>query len=93
MTKNKTAAPFKEAAFTLFYGKGVDKVAEIGDLAITAGFIKQAGAWFSYLDEEGNVLVVDNITYKWQGKERFIEFLKETPELVDALDNKLRGVV
>lgn len=93
ITKNKTALPFKEAFFNLFYGQGVDKVGEIGDLAVTAGFIKQAGAWFSYIDKATNEpKVEDGVTYKWQGKEKLIEFLRETPEFVFDLEDELRGV-
>ncbi len=51
VVKNKVAPPFKQAEFDIIYGKGVDKLGCLIDVALTMGIVKKAGAWFSY-DEQ-----------------------------------------
>ena len=46
--KNKLAAPFKEAQFDVFYGKGISKAGEIVDLSLSLDLLKRAGSWFHY---------------------------------------------
>lgn len=64
--KNKFAAPFENVQFDLIYGKGIDRDAEIIELAIQKGVIGKSGAWFSY--ENKNIA---------QGREAAHTFLKE----------------
>ena len=103
VVKNKTANPYKIATFPLIYGKGIDKVAEIGNIAIDTGLVKQAGAWYSLTDENGELRttqtlnsegeVLDTIDYKWQGRDRFLEYLQTDKDLIDELTAQIRGTV
>jgi recombination protein RecA len=90
--KNKVGTPFKEAIFPLMYGVGVDRVYEIVELAILAKIIYQGGAWFSYKDANGETVIRDGITYKWQGKANVTEFVRANPEFLQEIENTLRGV-
>jgi len=92
VVKNKVGVPFKEASFSLIYGKGVDRVDEISQIAVLAGLVEQAGAWFRYRDEDGNILVRDDVEYKWQGRANMVEFMRQNPLFLVELENKLRGV-
>jgi recombination protein RecA len=47
VVKNKLAAPFRVAEFDIVYGRGVDRAAEVLDLAEAAGAVERSGAWFS----------------------------------------------
>jgi len=49
--KNKKAPPFREAMFSLIYGKGFDKYQELADTAKALGLVTMSGAW-AYLGEE-----------------------------------------
>ena len=49
--KNKKAPPFREAMFSLIYGKGFDKYQELADTAKALGIVKLSGSWL-FLDEE-----------------------------------------
>ena len=92
VVKNKVGVPFKEAAFNLIYGVGVDKLDEISQIAVLAGIIEQAGAWFRYKDGDGNIVVDNGIEYKWQGRNAMVEFIKHNPQFAYELEQRIRGI-
>ncbi len=79
IVKNKVAPPFKLATFEILYGEGISYLGEIIDLGVQHGFIKKAGAWYSYQDERIG-----------QGKENVRQYLKEHPKMVEEVDKALR---
>ena len=66
VVKNKVAPPFKSAIVEIMYGKGINKEAEILDLAVKFEIIKKSGSWFEYNGEKIG-----------QGKENAKRFLLE----------------
>ncbi len=78
VVKNKVAPPYREAVVPLIYGKGVDRLGEVFDLAVSYGIIKKAGSWYSY---GGNQL--------GQGRERSLETLRENPDLYREIEGKV----
>ncbi len=80
VVKNKCAAPFKTAEFDIMYGTGISREGSLLDVGVDLGFIKKAGAWFTY---EGEQL--------GQGRENAKQFLRETPELMVAIDERIRS--
>ena len=81
VVKNKVAPPFKTAEVDIIYGKGISKLGEIVDLAVEAGIINKAGAWFSY---EGDKI--------GQGRENAKEFLKNNPEICNKIEEQIRNL-
>jgi len=79
VVKNKLAAPFKEAEFDIFYGRGIDHTGDVLDLAAQIGVVSKSGTWYSYGDERLG-----------QGKERVVELLKETPDLLKKIETAVR---
>ena len=79
VVKNKVAPPFKTAVVDIMYGEGVSREGEVIDLGVEAGIIEKTGAWYSY---EGEKL--------GQGKENVKLLLKETPELTQEIEEKVR---
>ncbi len=75
IAKNKVASPFKEFSTDIIYGKGVDKYSELIDLGVLLGFVKKAGAYFSFNDEKLG-----------QGKDNARKFLSETPKVSEQLE-------
>ncbi len=82
VVKNKCAAPFKTAEFDIMYGTGISREGSLLDVGVELGFIKKAGAWFTY---EGEQL--------GQGRENAKQFLRETPELMVAIDERVRSLL
>lgn len=79
IVKNKVAPPFRTAEFDIMYGEGVSKVGEVLDLAVDFEIIKKSGSWFSYGD-----------TKLGQGRDAVKIMLKDNPELMDELENKIK---
>jgi recombination protein RecA len=80
VVKNKVAPPFKVVEFDIMYGEGISKTGELIDLGVKAGVVEKSGSWFSYDGERIG-----------QGRENAKQFLKEHPEVADALEKAIRG--
>jgi recombination protein RecA len=79
VVKNKVAPPFREAEFDIIYGVGIGRLAEVLDLSVERGLIEKSGAHFAL---EGESI--------GQGRDRAVEHLKEHPEAVERLVQKLK---
>lgn len=82
VVKNKVAPPFREAQFNIIFGKGIDKIGEIADLATELNIISKSGSWYSFGDEKIG-----------QGKEKLIEYLENNPNLVEEIENKIKEIM
>lgn len=76
--KNKCAPPFRSAVFNIVYGKGVDRLGEIIEVATEIGVIKKSGSWFSY--DENKI---------GQGKQAVLELLQDNPDLKSEIEAKV----
>lgn len=81
VVKNKVAPPFKTAEVEIIYGAGISRIGEIVDLAVKYDIINKSGAWFSY---EGTKI--------GQGRENTKEFLKNNPEILSEIEEKVKAV-
>ncbi|MBP3568543.1 MAG: recombinase RecA [Lachnospiraceae bacterium] len=79
VVKNKVAPPFKEAEFDIMFGKGISREGDILDLAANENIIIKSGAWFAYNDAKIG-----------QGRENAKIYLKENPEIMNEVENKVR---
>ena len=79
IVKNKVAPPFKEAIFDILYGEGISREGEVVDMAVEAGIIDKAGAWYSYgKDRIG------------QGRDNAREYLRQNPAVSVEIENLVR---
>ena len=82
IVKNKVAPPFKNTEFDIMYGEGISKVGEILDLGVEFDIVKKSGSWFSYGD-----------TKLGQGRDAVKELLKDNPELLEELAEKIKVAI
>jgi recombination protein RecA len=80
VVKNKMAPPFKVVEFDIMYGEGVSKRGELIDLGIQAGVVEKSGSWFSH---DGQRI--------GQGRENAKVFLRDNPDIADAIERAIRG--
>lgn len=79
VVKNKIAPPFKEAEFDIMFGRGISREGDILDLAASVDIINKSGAWYAYEGEKIG-----------QGRENAKIFLREHPEIMEEVDQKVR---
>ncbi|HVY51034.1 MAG TPA: recombinase RecA [Devosia sp.] len=79
VVKNKLAPPFRQVEFDIMYGEGISKTGELLDLGVKSGVVEKSGAWFSYDSQRLG-----------QGRENARQFLKDNPEIADAIEQAVR---
>ncbi|ADQ46547.1 recA protein [Caldicellulosiruptor kronotskyensis 2002] len=79
VVKNKVAPPFKEAEFDLIYGEGISKEGNVLDVAVNIDVIQKSGAWYTYNGQKIG-----------QGRENAKQFLKENPDIMQEIIEKIR---
>ena len=79
----------KVGFYTLKYLSGIDYISDIIDLAVKAGIINAAGAWYSILDDEGNVAQNEGALLKFQGKAKLHQFLCEHADWSDEINEQV----
>jgi recombination protein RecA len=70
------------AEFDIVYGKGISREGSVLDVAVDLGIAKKSGAWYTY---EGEQL--------GQGRENAKQFLRDSPELMVELHQRIRSLV
>jgi recombination protein RecA len=79
IVKNKVAPPFREVMFDILFGEGISRESEIIELGVKYGFIDKAGSWYSCQGERVG-----------QGKENTRVYLREHPEMAEAVEQQIR---
>lgn len=82
IVKNKIAPPFRLAEFDIMYNEGISKTGDILDLATQYGVVEKSGAFYKYGGETIG-----------QGRDKTKTFLKDNPEIMSEIDNKVREAV
>ncbi|AMB93473.1 recombinase RecA [Aerococcus sanguinicola] len=80
VVKNKVAPPFRVAEVDIMYGQGISQAGELVDLAADLDIIQKSGSWYSYGDDRIG-----------QGRENAKNFLKENPDIFQAVDQQVRA--
>ncbi len=79
VVKNKVAPPFKTAAVDIMYGEGISHIGELIDIASEIDILEKSGAWYAYNGEKIG-----------QGRENVKEYLKENPDVLQEIEQKVR---
>ena len=79
VVKNKLAPPFRQAEFDIVFGEGISQEGCIIDMGVQFDIIGKSGAFYSY---NGNKIA--------QGREKLRIFLRENPEIMAEIEQKIR---
>jgi recombination protein RecA len=75
---NKTGPQFISGSYDFYFqgdNVGVDKVADLVDIAEMMGIIERGGAWYTIMDQ------------RLQGRAKVIDYVKENPAVFDTLES------
>ena len=72
VVKNRCGPPLREAIFDIYFDRGIDDYSAWLKVMKEKKLIKQAGAWYKFIDEDGE-------EHKFQSKD-FAEFLEADPD-------------
>jgi recombination protein RecA len=81
VTKNKVAAPFREAEFDIMYGEGISYSGDLLDLASDLGLVERRGSFYR---------LASNEELLGQGRENAKDFLRDNPDVMEELDQAVR---
>lgn len=79
VVKNKTAPPFKEGEFDIFYDQGIARHHDLLKVAEELGVVERRGSWYQFSDEKLG-----------QGLDGAVNFLKENPKIEKQILEKLQ---
>jgi len=79
VVKNKLAPPFKSAYVNIMFGKGIDHLGDVVDMAVERGLLEKSGAWFKYDGESIG-----------QGKAGAVKYLEKNKDIANLLESILR---
>lgn len=79
VVKNKVAPPFREAEVDIIYGEGISREGDILDLAAKEDIVNKSGAWYAYGGSKIG-----------QGRENAKTYLKEHPDVMAEIEEKVR---
>jgi recombination protein RecA len=79
VVKNKVSSPFRLAEFDIMYGQGISREGSLLDIGVDLDIVKKSGAWYTYDGEQLG-----------QGREKAKEFLRENPEIMVDIAEKVR---
>jgi len=82
VVKNKTAQPFREGFFDIYFGQGISKEGALVDVATDMNIVDKSGTWFSFGE-----------TRIGQGRDGVKAFFKEHPEVMAEIEKKVKEKV
>ena len=89
ITKNKICKPDRRLCkFTISYDNGLDAVNDTFNLALALGII-EGTTWYSMTDDTGEPITYDDTIIKFQGKTKFIDFMKSHEDFTQSLITKI----
>jgi len=81
VVKNKVAPPFREVEVDIIFGKGIDVIGDLINLALQFGLIQKQGVWYTY--------EID----RYQGRDKLIEALQSMPTVIDNLKLRVKELI
>ncbi len=81
VVKNKCAPPFREAEFDILFDCAISRESDVLDMAADCGVVARSGTWYSF-----------GQTRIGQGRENARQFLRDNPDIFQAIRDKVLAV-
>jgi len=93
--KNKSCkADRRMCRFSISFDRGIDSFLDTVNLSVMLGLIVKAGAWFSIIDDDGNLLTdSEGNNMKWQGLKNVIAYFESHPVEYEELRKKVDEII
>ena len=92
--KNRFAGknnPFTKCIYYATYANGIDSVIPMPTMLLEAGIMRQAGAWWYYEDNQGQLITVDGIAGKFSSRNNFLDTLRTNEKWYNEMLTRLGG--
>lgn len=80
--KNKMNSPFKEVFFNIIFGKGIDSIGNLIEVAVEVGVVEKSGTWFSHNGQQLG-----------QGMDQVKMNLMENPDKAAEIEEQVLAIV
>lgn len=97
ISKNRISRdnPYKAAKYIALFGKGIDRIRGLAEMAVDNEVVEQSGSWLYYPNKSSIATLPDGNLAKWQSFAKFLDYIKENPdfflEIKDILENKSKS--
>ncbi|MDB5100113.1 MAG: recA protein [Cyanobacteria bacterium RYN_339] len=82
VVKNKVSPPFRVAEFDILFGKGINRLGCVLDVAVEQSIVQKSGAWFAFSEQKIG-----------QGRDNTVAFLEQHPEMAQEIEGLVRRKV
>lgn len=92
--KNRFAGknnPFTKCEYYATFENGIDSVVPLPAMLLANGIMRNAGAWWYYEDENGQLITLDGIAGKFKSKNAFVDVLRNNKVWYNEMVGKLTG--
>jgi recombination protein RecA len=79
IVKNKIAPPFRVAEFDILFGKGINRMGCVLDVAVEHGIIQKSGSWFAYCEQKIG-----------QGRDNAYGYMEQHPDMAKEVESLVR---
>ncbi|MNS67770.1 recombinase A [compost metagenome] len=79
VVKNKVSPPFKVAEFDILFGRGINRMGCVLDVAVEHNIVQKSGAWFAFNDSKIG-----------QGRDNTVAFLENNPAIGNEIETLVR---
>lgn len=92
VAKNRVANgnPYKACKYTAIYGEGIDKVRGVALMAIEQNVV-EGSSWLYYPTKDSPMTLPDGEPAKWQGKAKFIDYIRENEDFYKLMKEELEA--
>lgn len=80
--------PYLKCEYFVIFGEGTELILTLLERATNQNLLTRKGAWIYWYNSDGKT-----VRYSWQGKEKYRQFMREHPDVLSELRQRVHGEV